>query len=1457
MPSFLTVACPTCGTTSDRVPAELRGRVVRCTKCAARFKVTPTEPLPTVPEAEVVVPTVPEEALRRTLAAAAPEWRPGELILGLYEVLGVLGQGGMGRVYRVRHRGWNLDLALKVPLAAALEAAGGADHFEREAEAWVQLGLHPQVVACHYVRRFEGLPLVFAEYADGGSLHEAIRGGRLASVEAILDVAVQFAWGLHHAHEQGLVHRDVKPANVMLTSDGLAKVTDFGLARARSAAVTAQTTGEVAGTITVEGGGGATPAYLSPEQARGDAMTRRSDAWSFAVSVLEMFLGRRTWTLGLAVPETLAAYRADAGAAGAGPGRPAMPEAVADLLARCLRENADERPHDLAAIAGELCDAWQAATGMPYPRRRPSGGVGSADALNNRAASLVDLGREADADALWQQALAAEPLHPEATYNSALRAWSGARLSDPELVRQVEAASPRTASAAHPPQLLGRLQALLGHGAEDVADGCPPGRTLRGLAGTVAALASGRDGALVVAGSGAELRAWSAADGALVAAVAVPDGPLRAVAPLPDGRSVVVAGERGPLAAWDLVSGRPRRTFARQPGFAASLALLPGGRVLSGGSDRAVRVWDQKTGRPVLELPGHTDAVTAVAGGAGVLASASRDGTVRLWSPEDGRCLAVLSTPGRLLALALSERTDLLAAAGEDGVIRLWSLGSRQARLSLRAHAQPVHALLLSPDGGRLVSGSADSTVRIFDAATGHVLSLWRVEAAVHSLAWGPAGTLWAAHGATVTGAVPPPLTLPPLALCRPASASDEESRAASFDAQVVEARRSLQSGDVAAALRLVRGARSIPGRARAGPAMAVWDDLCARLPRRALLSAWEEGRLEGHRDAVLAVAVDPAAARVATASLDGAARVFDLATRRLQHALHGHAAAVTAVAFAAGGARLLSGSRDRTLRLWDTTSGEPLATLEGHAETVSDLDVACDGRLAASAGWDGAVRLWDLERQAPLQVLSGHAANVAAVRFSADGHVVASAGWDGTVRLWDAGDGRPLATFQGPEDPTALAWHPRSRQLAVAGQDGAVRLLEPRSGRMLRVLQGHEAAVTGLAFTPDGRFLASASRDRTVRTWDLRGHDTPRPLAHPDAVLGVCLAASGTLLLSAGGDRLARVWHLDWDPEPEALTAVTTAPSLAPTLRAAPPAASLRPLPLREDLQRTAAIAPVAIPRAATRAAGRAARRVPWKWVTLAALVLAAALVSYQFSWHRRPPQLRLSSLASNLRGDGELIDVAAFSRGCPADEYDRHLQALRSGNPDAHDVACLAARGTPDVISDVLDWAPLSGEDGLVTRRLRRNAASVLAGLPAATLPALCARLGDGREEVRATTALAVGQLTTAGANECIATQIAAGGGPAKVAAAQALQRRLARGLVEPARGWAAAGALLQDAEPLARRAGVDLLPLFTPGLAEPAVRPLLADPDPEVAAEARAALTAIQGARRADQLAGDDGS
>ena len=197
---------------------------------------------------------------------------------------------------------------------------------------------------CRFFRTVGDEVLIFAEYVEGGSLKNWIdsrklyEGGAEKTLERILDTAIQFAWGLHCVHELGLVHQDVKPANVMMDKDaqvavqGLkVRVTDYGLARARAAAGERYVP-ELGQSILVSSGG-YTPAYCSPEQADGRKLDRRTDVWSWGVSVLEMFQGGVTWQSGRVAAEALKAFLEHNGEE---EDIPAMPEGVAELLERLL-----------------------------------------------------------------------------------------------------------------------------------------------------------------------------------------------------------------------------------------------------------------------------------------------------------------------------------------------------------------------------------------------------------------------------------------------------------------------------------------------------------------------------------------------------------------------------------------------------------------------------------------------------------------------------------------------------------------------------------------------------------------------------------------------------------------------------------------------------------------------------------------------------------------------------------------------------------------------------------------------------------------------------------------------------------------------------------------------------------------------------------------------------------------
>ena len=218
-------------------------------------------------------------------------------------------QRGVGIVQRVRKRDWNIDLIVKSPKPGVIVTEFGKESFERECQTWIELGMHANIVSCYFVRRIDGIPRLFAELAPSGTLNDWIADKRLyagskqEALARIIDVAIQFAWGLEHAHQQNLVHLDVKPGNVM-TSGSTIKVTDFGLSKFATANENNDSSTNHCD--------GMTPSYCSPEQfqafqiyresrAKGSAakdkietipMTKQSDIWSWAISILAMFHGR-------------------------------------------------------------------------------------------------------------------------------------------------------------------------------------------------------------------------------------------------------------------------------------------------------------------------------------------------------------------------------------------------------------------------------------------------------------------------------------------------------------------------------------------------------------------------------------------------------------------------------------------------------------------------------------------------------------------------------------------------------------------------------------------------------------------------------------------------------------------------------------------------------------------------------------------------------------------------------------------------------------------------------------------------------------------------------------------------------------------------------------------------------------------------------------------------------------
>jgi WD40 repeat protein/serine/threonine protein kinase len=794
-PPSIEISCPGCGTTYRNVKPEQLGKVGLCKKCGHKFTVElkTDKPLPEadrVQEAAILsaqtqahfgateivaafaAPSkeiLPVKAHARTVYAKSPadsavlrkaehdvaaDWSVGDVILDLYEVTHLLGEGGMGKVYKVRHLGWNLDLAVKCPRKEYLASSGGTEDFVREAETWVNLGQHPNVVSCYYVRSLGEIPRLFAEYIEGGSLSDWIRTGKLYEGDGdevlarILDIAIQSAWGLHYAHEKGLVHQDMKPGNVMMTPDGAAKITDFGLARARGSAGTTLTAA-VGKTMVVAGAGMYTPEYASPEQLRGARLTRRTDIWSWAVSVVEMFAGGLLWSVGIAVEEFLNKNLANwAGLENAGP-RP--PGVVARILRKCFEMEQEDRPSSLLEIVAVLREEYQQIMGKVYPRLEPTVGIETADILNNRALSLMDLGKSEDALRLWDKALHLEPCHPVATYNRGLIKIRAGGIGPIQLLMEIEEARKMYRGSWMPDYLFGLCLMELGdhQGAlrvfrairetgilrQEVEDAFSTAikyepksskliRDLAGQGGRMYSVSLSHDGRYALSGSSDKtLRLWDVTTGKCVRTFEGHSKTVVSVSLSHDGRYALSGSLDKTLRLWDVTTGKCARIFEGHGKAVVSVSLSHDGRyALSGSLDKTLRLWDVTTGKCIRTFEGHSDNVLSVSlshDGRYAL-SGSTDQTLKLWDVSTGKCARTLEGHSKaVVSVSLSHDGRYALSGSSDKTLRLWDVTTGKCARIFEGHRDVVESVSLSHDGRYALSGSSDKTLRLWDVTTG------------------------------------------------------------------------------------------------------------------------------------------------------------------------------------------------------------------------------------------------------------------------------------------------------------------------------------------------------------------------------------------------------------------------------------------------------------------------------------------------------------------------------------------------------------------------------------------------------------------------------------------------------------------------------------------------------------------------------------------------------------------
>jgi WD40 repeat protein/predicted Ser/Thr protein kinase len=302
---------------------------------------------------------------------------------------------------------------------------------------------------------------------------------------------------------------------------------------------------------------------------------------------------------------------------------------------------------------------------------------------------------------------------------------------------------------------------------------------------------------------------------------------------------------------------------------------------------------------------------------------------------------------------------------------------------------------------------------------------------------------------------------------------------------------------------------------------------------------------LTGHSgtlSSVNALAINPDGYTLASASDDKNIKLWDLNTKKILASLSGHSQAVKSVAFSPNGKILATASDDKTIKLWQVEALEEICTLLGHSHAVKSVAFSPDGQILASGSWDKTIKVWDVNTGTEICTMTGHQLQVNSVAFSPQGKLLASASYDRTIRLWQIPasessqkefENRPCYSLLGTLSGHAwavltVAFSPDGKILATGSDDNTIKLWEVNTGQLICTLVGHSWSVVAVAFTADGETLLSASCDKTVKLWRVSTAEEIVTLSgHVDSVSAVAVSKVTQLIASGSRDKTIKLWQL------------------------------------------------------------------------------------------------------------------------------------------------------------------------------------------------------------------------------------------------------------------------------------------------------------------------------------------